>query len=82
MGIRTPDLLHAMERRTVHRNPRQFTRDPAELAFRPEQVTSVHESSLRTVTSLVTSPTNCRPKSQQSSNYSFTESALSPASLD
>jgi len=44
-----------MERRTVHGSPRQFTRDPADLAIRPEQVTSVHESSLRTVTSLVTS---------------------------
>jgi hypothetical protein len=55
MGIRTPDFLHAMERRTAHGSPRQFTRDPSELAICPEQVTSVHESSLRTVTSLVTS---------------------------
>lgn len=53
---RTPDLLHAMERRTVHHSPRPFTRDRPELAFRPEQVTCVHQSSLRTVTSLVTSP--------------------------
>jgi hypothetical protein len=32
MGIRTPDLLHAMERRTVHHGPRQFTCNQAELA--------------------------------------------------
>jgi hypothetical protein len=53
---RTPDLLHAMERRTVHHGPRQFTRDPSELAIRPEQVTCVHQGSPRMVTSSVTSP--------------------------
>jgi hypothetical protein len=57
MGIRTPDLLHAMERRTVHHSPRQVTADCAELRIRSGQGTSVHESPLRTVTSLVTSPT-------------------------
>jgi hypothetical protein len=55
-GIRTPDLLHAMERRTVHHSPHQATRDRAELRIRSGQVTSVHESPPRTVTSLVTSP--------------------------
>jgi hypothetical protein len=56
MGIRTPDLLHAMERRTVHHSPRQATRDCPELRIRSQQSTSVHDSPLRTVTSLVTSP--------------------------
>ena len=55
MGIRTPDLLHAMESRPVHNGPRQFTGDPAELAIRSDRITSVHQSSPRTVTSLVTS---------------------------
>src|SRR5258708_9746877 len=55
MGIRSPDLLHAMERRPVHNGPPQFTSDPAELAIRSDRITSVHQSSLRTVTSLVTS---------------------------
>ena len=55
MGIRTPDLLHAMESRPVHDGPRQFTSDPSELAIRSDWTTSVHQSSLRTVTSLVTS---------------------------
>ena len=50
--------LHAMESRPVHRGPRQFTRDLAELAIRSDWITSVHGSSLRTVTSLVTS--SCR----------------------
>ena len=47
--------LHAMERRPVHDGPRQFTSDPAELAIRSDWITSVHQSSPRTVTSLVTS---------------------------
>ena len=55
MGIRTPDLLHAMESRPIHNGPRQFTGDPAELAIRSDWITSVHQSSPRTVTSLVTS---------------------------
>ena len=55
MGIRTPDLLHAMESRPVHNGPRQFTSNPGELAIRSDWITSVHQSSPRTVTSLVTS---------------------------
>jgi hypothetical protein len=55
MGIRTPDLLHAMERRPVHHSPRQVTCDPLELGICPGQTVSVHVSSPRTVTSLVTS---------------------------
>jgi hypothetical protein len=47
--------LHAMESRPVHRSPRQFTRDPAEQVIRSDCITSVHASSPRTVTSLVTS---------------------------
>src|SRR5258708_10882057 len=47
--------LHAMERQPVHASPRQFTSNPAEQAIRSDRVTSVHESSPRTVTSLVTS---------------------------
>ena len=46
--------LHAMESRPVHRSPRQFTRDPAEQVIRSDCITSVHGSSPRTVTSLVT----------------------------
>ena len=48
MGIRTPDLLHAMERRPVHDGPRQFTGDPFEQVIRSDRITSVHQSSLRT----------------------------------
>jgi hypothetical protein len=54
-GIRTPDLLHAMERRVVHGGPGQVTCDPSELRIRPPGATTVHAGSLRTVTSLVTS---------------------------
>jgi len=56
MGIRTPDLLHAMESRSVHGSPREFTAAPAELVIRSDRISSVHQSSVRTVTSLVTSP--------------------------
>jgi hypothetical protein len=55
MEIRTPDLLHAMEVRTVHQGPGEFTPNPTEQRIRTEQAASVHESSPRTVTSLVTS---------------------------
>jgi hypothetical protein len=55
MGIRTPDLLHAMESQSVHRRLPQFTSDPPEQAIRSDCITSVHQSSPRTVTSLVTS---------------------------
>jgi hypothetical protein len=55
MGIRTPDLLHAMERRLVHGGLRQATCDPPELRIRPPGSAAVHAGSLRTVTSLVTS---------------------------
>ena len=72
---RTPDLLHAMERRIVHRSPRPFTRDPPELAFRPEQVTSVHQSSPRTVTSLVTSPPPPLPPPAASQQHSKSSSS-------
>jgi hypothetical protein len=47
--------LHAMDSRHVHRSPRQFTWDPAEQVIRSDCITSVHGSSPRTVTSLVTS---------------------------
>jgi len=56
-GIRTPDLLHAMEHPTVHHSLPQATRDPAELGIRPLQATSVHQSSPRTVTTSVTRDT-------------------------
>jgi hypothetical protein len=55
MGIRTPDLLHAMENRPVHHSPRQVTCNPLELGINSKRTVSVHVSSLRTVTSLVTS---------------------------
>jgi hypothetical protein len=54
-GIRTPDLLHAMECRLVHDGPGQVTFDPPELRIRPPRATTVHAGSLRTVSSLVTS---------------------------
>jgi hypothetical protein len=60
MGIRTPDLLHAMERRPVQDRPPQYTSDPPELGIRSDRVASVHHSSPRTVTSLVTSPRHVR----------------------
>jgi len=63
-GIRTPDLLHAMEHRSVHQSPRQATSDPAELLIRPEEVTSVHQSSPRTVTNLVTSQNRHHPENR------------------
>jgi hypothetical protein len=52
--------FHAMERRSVQQGPPRFTRDPAELGIRLGRVTSVHQSSPRTVTSLVTSRVRCR----------------------
>ncbi len=55
MGIRTPDLLHAMERRSVHHRPPPFTMGTADQPVRPPQSAGVHHRSLRTVTSLVTS---------------------------
>jgi hypothetical protein len=55
LWAQVPDLLHAMERRPVHKSSRQFTGEPSELAIRSDRVTSVRQSSPRTVTSLVTS---------------------------
>jgi hypothetical protein len=55
MGIRTPDLLHAMQRRSVHHRPPPFTTDTADQPVRPQESARVHHRSLRTVTSLVTS---------------------------
>lgn len=60
MGIRTPGLLHAMESRPVHASPRQFTSNPAEQVIRSDCIASVHQSSPRTVTSLVTSRPHTR----------------------
>jgi hypothetical protein len=65
-GDSNSGLLACLERRIVHHSPRQFTRDRAELATCPEQVTSVHQSSLRKVTSLVTSP-RCHDRRQPAS---------------
>jgi len=61
--IRTPDLLHAMERRSVHHSPPSFTTDTADQPFRSYESARVHHRSLRTVTSLVTS----RPPGRRSS---------------
>src|SRR6266498_2933970 len=55
MGIRTPDLLHAMQRRSVHHRPLPFTTDTPDQPIRPQESARVHHRSLRTVTSLVTS---------------------------
>src|ERR1019366_3048484 len=65
MGIRTPDLLHALEKRSVHRSPLPFSTDTADQPIRPPQSAAVHDSSLRMVTSFVTShPGNAAPARQ------------------
>src|ERR1019366_6620461 len=65
MGIGTPDLLHALEQRSVHRSPLPFSTDTADQPIRPPQSAAVHDSSLRMVTSLVTShPGNAAPARQ------------------
>ena len=55
MGIRTPDLLHAMERRAVQHGTPTFNEYATDLLTRSPQSTDVQDDSLRTVTSLVTS---------------------------
>jgi hypothetical protein len=45
-----------MQRRTVHGSPLPFTADTADLPVRSLEAATVHGSSRRTVTSLVTSP--------------------------
>jgi hypothetical protein len=51
---RTPDLLHAMQRRSVHHRPPPFTTGTADQPRCPPPSARVHHRSLRTVTSLVT----------------------------
>lgn len=60
MGFERQASLHAMESRPVHASPRQFTSNPAEQAIRSDCIASVHQSSPRTVTSLVTSRPHTR----------------------
>jgi hypothetical protein len=51
-----------MEQRSVHHSPLPFTLDTADLPIRPPQSAAVQDSSLRMVTSLVTShPRSARP---------------------
>jgi len=70
MGIRTPDLLHAMEQRSVHHSPLPFATDTADQPIRPPQSAAVQDSSLRMVTSLVTShPGNAAPACKPPARY-------------
>ena len=55
MGIRTPDLLHAMEPTSVHDSPPPFVIDAADQVIRSRQSARVHQDSLRTITNTVTS---------------------------
>jgi hypothetical protein len=54
-GDSNPRPLECHGTRTVHRYTRQVTRDGSDLGIRSERVTSVHRSSPRTATNLVTS---------------------------
>jgi len=68
--IRTPDLLHAMQLKSVHSSPPAFAADTADLPFRPQGSAAVHYSSLRTVTSLVTSrPGTAAPARRTAAGY-------------
>jgi len=68
-----------MERRSVHHRPLPFTTDTSDQPVRPPQSAGVHHSSLRTVTSLVTShPRNAASARKLQAGY---RRCTGPASL-
>ena len=70
--IRTPDLLHAMEPKSVRNGTPPFAEVSADLRIRPLKAVMVQERSLRMVTSLVTSPVTSSASSNAASTSEMT----------